>query len=92
MFAYGSWHPEGYLCYPNKLRDGEIQKWQHISSWLVYPELCNLTYGYEYPKDKNLKSLKIKLTFHVSALGGDLNWYGAGRISLEIMGCSEKAR
>ena len=65
MFAYGSWQPESHLCCPNKFPDDEIWKW-HISSGFVYPELCNLTYGYEYPKDKNLKSLSTKWIFYMS--------------------------
>ena len=83
MFAYGSWHPEGHLYCLNKFLDGEIQKW-HISSKFVYPELCNLTYRYEYPKDKNLKLLRIKWTFHINVLGVDHKWYGAGRIRQTI--------
>jgi len=80
MFVYGSWHPEGHLCCPGKLSDGEIHKW-HISYGFVYPKLCDLTYGYEYPEDKNFKSLRTKRIFHVNELGTGLNWRGAGRIN-----------
>jgi len=70
----------GYFCCPSKLSDGEIHKW-HISSKFVYSELCDLTYGYEYPKDKFFHSLRTKQTFYVSVLGASSNWYGTGRIS-----------
>jgi len=79
MFVYESWHPEDHLLYPNKLSDGEIQKW-HISFGFVYPELFELTYRYEYPEDENFKLLRIKRIFHISMLDS-LNWYGVGRIS-----------
>jgi len=44
-----------------------------MSSRFVYPELCNLTYEYEYPEDKNFKSLRTKWTFHGNVLGANLN-------------------
>ena len=69
MFVYGSWHPECHLCYPDKLPNGEIQKW-HISSKFVYPKLCNLTYGYEYLEGNFFKSLRTKWTFCVSECVG----------------------
>jgi len=67
MFVYRSWHPKDHLCCPNKLLDGEIWKW-HISSEFIYLEFYNLTYGYEYPEGKNLKSLKTKWRFYVIVL------------------------
>jgi len=48
-----------------------VKSGSDISFGVVYPKLCNLTYGYEYPEDKNLKSLRKKWTFYMSVLGAD---------------------